>query len=420
MIQMPQLPTNKACLTDWSKVARFGLARILMIMFLFGIPIVHVYTQELLEQPRPVHRAVYTIVYDPADLDAGAITRALETLVFPAVQALWFTGDPVSVRASAQVTIQVERSQPSAFSVLLEVISLDDQRILGTYNRIVRLDPAGRYSLAVLWQPLIEKLQEALDSKDPRISLGITGPVGASIRVLNREEGSTSQGGDVLVEGTLPSGGTTEILLTRFQYLEVELSLSGHRSARNVFFLEDAPQEMIVELYRYPIHTLGFFLQELSFPELDYTYYTPQGRWTASLGVTSYLGGITPLRELNDVHQSAQLISSIPLTRISATAGVLLRDQDHPLRIHLQGGFFLRLIHTEELSGLEPVLPSGAVMRIGAEFEVSPRLIVSAALGSDVYWPVTEPFVGSQILLRRVGPAVLQTGLLRLGVRVKM
>lgn len=407
-MRVPHISAGAACPGSG---ARHALVRSLLAVFLMGIPVVHPHTQEVLEQERPVHRATYAIVRDPADRDAAAITRALETSVFPAVQALWFTGDPHGVQATAAATITVERRREAAFAVSLEVVSTDDQRVLGTYSRTVRVDPAGRYAVAALWQPVIAALQEALDSKDPRVPLRVSGPAGAAVRV---------RAGTVLVEGTLPRGGAVEILLARFQHLEVDLSLAGYRSAQKTIFLADAPADVVLDLYRYPRHTAAIFLQELSFPEVEYTFFAPQGRWTASVGATSYLVGITPFRELNDAHQSPQLISSMPLTRITATGGVLLRDRDHPLRIHLQGGVFLRLVHGEGLSGLEPVLPSGAVLRIGAEVEVAQRLVLSAALGSDAYWPVAEPFVGSQVLLRRVGPVVLQTGLLRAGVRVRL
>ena len=371
---------------------------------------------------RNVMRVVYAPQFDASDVDAILGLRAFEAVLAQAVPAVWIrpdgvaTAGPEGVEASlvayaderqalAVLNVTITHLQEHRYRYNVRILQSSNGRLVGESSLEIEIDRAGRYLGTTPWVPLTDDIQAAFERVTDVVPMTFVGLPGTRV-----------EGYGVLAE--IDEGGTASYNALRYHSYTIWANKPGHRSERVTVYTDRQPMTIDFTLHRYPRHSLGIFAREFAFPELEYAYYDEMVKWVFGGAVTSYAIGVIPFDPNMDGTQRPELIQSLPLSQFTALAGRLSGNRDHRVRSLFQVGAFVRLMHGEGLFRFEPALPSGLTARLGLEVELSQRFVASLGVISDLYWPARHEFVPERLLMTKVGPVWMQTGLLRAGLRV--
>lgn len=393
-----------------------------LVVVLFTAPLFPARAQTVVgEAP---HRGTYAITYsdtlEPQQISqAEQLLRATEAQLLPALDAEWFRAGTTDARPSFILNITVvpvegEDPERGVFDLFAELRFVDGSVEPQEFSAQFMVDRAGRHLFPAPWRRITEELSAALEAQDPRVTLTVSAPRGTNLTL-------TTPTGRVLADDlVVDERGYMELRVRTNQRITV--TAESARFRRETIPIEIGPMDVELPFlpYRYPRHTMGLTLRELSFPEVEYTFFDRAVRWHMATSVTFHQIGITPLQALNRSRDTASLITSHPLTRADLVGGWLSGNRDTPLRFVVQAGGFMRLYHRDDGVILDPILPGGATARVGVEFEMGRRLTFTGTLGGDLYVDVDEMFVPQQLFFREMGPFYGQIGVFRAGVRVHL
>ena len=280
---------------------------------------------------------------------------------------------------------------------------------IGFWEGAVQIDAAGRYQRDELWGGLVEAVFEHADAARPVVTLTLrsNGP----IEVLGLPEWAP-----------VTAAGETERVVTLRSLREYSFTVSrpGARARELTVYVERRPVTMNVELTPYPRHTLAATLRGLAWPGLEYAWYNEATTWTLRAGITSFLVGLTPLRQVAADSAEPRVISSYGLTEVELGWHALLGNRDRLHRFTAGAGAALRLVHGNVSFGLDPAIPWALRPTLGSEWELGRRLILSQRLGTDLFISPRPAFVPASAWTQRIGPVFWQLPIYRLGVRVRL
>ncbi len=335
------------------------------------------------------------------DLTDTAWTRhQAEVLVFLDVRSVDSGDDPVGRGSRVRVQARLYRVRPPQGTA---------SRGLAFWEQEVQIDAAGRYLRPAVWQELAEAIMEHADIARPIVDLTVAsnGPVELS-GLPEWAEVRETQDGHILVR------------LRSLREYRVTVSRPGYRTEEITVYMERTPVRLRVDLTRYPRHTVAATVRGLAWPGVEYGWYHSQTNWTARVGVTSFLVGLTPLRQVRNESAEARIISSYGLTEIEVGGHRFFRDRDEPHRITAGIGGVVRLVHRDTSFGLDPAIPWTVRPTAGWEWELSRRLILSQSAATDLFVSPRSSFVRGEVWLQRIGPVFWQLPIYRVGLRVQL
>lgn len=280
---------------------------------------------------------------------------------------------------------------------------------LGFWETEVAIDVAGRYLRPAVWQSLAAAIMAHVEIARPIVELEVisNGPV---------ELTGLPEWADV----RRVEDGRVLVRLRSLREYRFTVSRADHRPQDISLYVERTPVSLRVDLNPYPRHTVAATLRGLAWPGLEYGWYPPSTRWTARVGVTSFLLGLTPLRQTADVNAEPRIISSYELTEIEIGWHGLLNDRDRPHRMSIGAGGVVRLVHGSPSFGLDPAIPWAVRPVLGWEWELSRRLTLSQTVATDLFISPRPAFVPGEVWVRRMGPVFWQLPVYRAGVRVRL
>jgi hypothetical protein len=359
----------------------------------------------------------YLSIEEVSGVEAAEIlSEAVVTALVREVDARWrYNTDELVIQPppwppALIVTLNVLPHDETSVRVVVEgTISVTDETVVA-WEQVIRPDRAGRFLDPGFWHELVMHVQEGvrLLAHVSPTTLTLTGMPGATVSGL-------SESGEILDEE-----GRLSVLVVPFQTYDLLLQFPGYRDQHVVVTptLEDLT--LLVPQEKYPRHTITLSLHELAFPSVEYSYFDDTTTWFGSVGFTSYAGGLTPFTAYTADPEDKErgLFTSLPLLRANILGGMLFRDRDQRLRFWIQGGGFIRWHYPEGSWGLEPTLPFGGMVRLGVDYELPGPLTLTAGMTTDMFIPRAPDFVDWTFGMRRVGPMILQTGLMHIGLRV--
>jgi hypothetical protein len=280
---------------------------------------------------------------------------------------------------------------------------------LGETSVSIRIDNAGRYQRSSNYEPIVSAVSALLTEARPGRELVIRSNGPFSVDGLPAYVSGTETDTDEL---TVELRGLTEYTFTVHRV--------GYRSETRTIYLERRRLVTEVPLKPYPRHSVAPVLRNVSFPGIEYAYYPESTRWMATAGITSFLFGLTPMRQIAHDDSEAQLITSYGLTEIEGGWQFLFRSRDKPHRFGVGPSVTARLVHGNVDFGFDPILP-GAVRLVGSwEWELPGRLTLSQRLSSDWFYSFRPEFLMSFPWMRKVGPVYWQLPIYRIGLRVRI
>lgn len=279
----------------------------------------------------------------------------------------------------------------------------------------VTIDNAGRYQRPDNYTPIINAVAELVP---------VAGP-GREVRI--RSNGPFRvEGLPEYVTQTQTTDDELKVVVRGLRTYRFTLHRPGYRSETRTVYVERNPVTVTVPLRPYPRHSVTAYLRNLAFPGLEYAYYPESTRWVAGLGVTSFLLGVTPLREISHPEEGPQLFTSYGLTELEATWQVLLRSRDRIHRFGLGAGGAARFVHGNVAFGVDPVVPA-ALRLIGSwEWELPGRLTLTQRLAMDMFIVPRPEFFSGFSSAQRISPPDSDVALYRqaptyrLGLRVRL
>lgn len=311
--------------------------------------------------------------------------------------------------------------------IVLDVTAPDDEerRVVATYYRgyppsvqprplnttsvTVSIDTAGRYQRARNYETIVAAVAELVPMARPGRDL-----------IIRSDGPFRVEGLPDYVDQTETDENELTVELRGLTQYSFSLHRPGHRSETRSVYLERKPLEVIVPLRPYPRHAVTGYLRNVSFPGIEYAYYPPTTRWVAGFGVTSFLVGMTPLRQLAHPDEDARIITSYGLTELEGTWQYLFRSRDRVHRFGAGAGAALRLVHGNVDFGIDPIVP-GTLRVIGSwEWELPGRLTLTQRFASDLFISPRPEFFSAFPLTYKIGPIFWQLPVYRVGVRVRL
>ena len=284
----------------------------------------------------------------------------------------------------------------------------------GYWSGPITIDAPGRYLQEEQFSGLVETANDLRDVAEPAVILTVesNGPMQIHglphwVRVRNQ---SSDKNGDRVVHLRLRAQQDYQFTVLRDNHRPEVVHLSVGRQDRTVR----------VDLVPYPRHTVSFFLRGLSWPGLEYGWYPADTQWTVRFGVTSYVAGLTPFRQIARDDTEPRALSSYGLTELELGWHWLLGEREEIHRWAIGGGIATRLVHGVVDFGFDPIIPVLLRFSAGSEWEFHPRFILSQRFTSDLFLSPRDAFVPLQPWLRKIGPMYSQLPVYRIGVRVRL
>lgn len=379
-------------------------------------------------------RFAIAVIADDTDPALRLVTDAVRTSIDENVDALFFdlsgqvsTPDQTpedSLEVIAQrgwsefqaeivIVLTVSRQEGEEIEVNAQYLRVpvgsSEMELLGSSRVTVRIDNAGRYQRPRNYESIVAAVENLRGAALP------------GREVLIRSNGPFSVDGlPPYVPATTTDGTEIAVTLRGLSAYEITLNREGYRSASERFYLERKPLSVDVPLKPYPRHTVAATFRNVSFPGIEYAYLPASTRWMAHAGFTSFLFGLTPLRQMAHESDDPQLITSYGLTELEAGWQWLFRDRDRPHRFGAGAAATLRLVHGNADFGVDPIIP-GALRLIGSwEWELPGRFVLSQRLSTDWFASFNPEFLKPFPWMYRVGPVYWQLPIYRIGVRVRI
>ncbi|MCG8479649.1 MAG: hypothetical protein MI724_11170 [Spirochaetales bacterium] len=362
------------------------------------------------------------IIPDPRELSAAVWERyQAELLVILSVRRS--TEDetdadpPPAGRQGPRYLVSMEVYQTS---------SREDLRVrrLASRGEEVAVDRAGRYQRPATYGELVAALAEVRDVGIPATDLTIRSNGPFTVSGVPAYAAATAEGAVTAEDGatrTISSSGSELTLRLRsLSHYDLVLSRPGHRPESLSIYVERLPVTAEVHLTKYPRHTAGLFLRGLSWPALEYTWRPASSRWMVHGTVTSFLIGVTPLRQTTREDESAQLFTSLDLTEAEVGWSYLFGSRDNRYRWTAGASMAVRFVHGNVDFDFDPIIPATLRLAGGSEWEVGRRFSLSQRLSTDLFVSPRSSFVRDQAWLRRGGPIFWQLPIYRVGMRVRL
>lgn len=360
----------------------------------------------------------------------------------PGASAFWFTLGAVdydaarAVQAEMLALLSVQPATDSdTYLVRLQFFAVPARPTFDPDEPVteavveVEIDRGGRYQREQTWVLLQRGVERVIAAARPVVPVTLRATPGVQIELIGlppwavpRHPTGASEAGS-----GLDSGSNVTLDLRSLRSYDVTVAAAGHRTQSMTFYVERDPLEIDLGLHKYPRHSVSFMARGLSWPGVEYAWYDRRTRWTMHAGVTSFLFGLTPLRQIGSMlddddqeppERSVRATSSLPLTEVELGGGRLFGDRDRPARWHLGVAGVLRVTHLDGVWEVEPTAPTALRLAVGRERELSSRFVLSQRLATDVFWPVQGQFLREPPWAVTAGPVLWQLPLYRLGVRV--
>lgn len=302
-----------------------------------------------------------------------------------------------------------ERDDQEGYDVALELYDVRGRERLTTIRTVSQIDRIGRYLRSSTWDVAVARLSPFIEAYRPLSELTIRTTPGARILVSGRQEPMVAD-----------EEGAARTRLRNMRSYSVRVEKPGHRSRESSLFLGREPGKMSIPLRRYPVWAVALTLKEAGFPGFSFGRYLAETSLFVELTGTTHLFGFTPLRQLGrQFADDPGLVTTIPSTEFGIGAEMLLRSRDRLFRPYFGISGFTTLIHADYYTGIDPILPAGANLSLGAAQEVAERLYVTVEIQSRAQYIVDRSLLVPYPFFYTIGsaPVAWQPATLHLGVR---
>ena len=282
---------------------------------------------------------------------------------------------------------------------------------LGVWEEQVEVDGAGRYQRPEAWNTLVERVGDLAELAGPGVEIVVT------------------SNGPLDIEG-LPEWARIEInngppweyriTLRGLRSYDLTFRRDRHRAQSRSFYVERRPLEVAVPLTPFPRHSIGFVVRGLSWPGIEYAWYGESLRWSARLGVTSFLLGLTPMRQIGRPDTDARLLSSHGLSEIEIGVRRILGRPERFHRLAVGVGIAGRVVHGDVEVGIDPVIPGVVRVGLDSEWELGGRLFLVQRATIDAFYSPQPAFVPEQPWVYGFPPIYAQLPVYRVGMRVRL
>jgi len=219
------------------------------------------------------------------------------------------------------------------------------------------IDARMRNLSGPFWAAVLDQLRGRLDPRSLLVTVRFLGPDGTLVvDESNRARSVLIRSGQGILSVSAP--GTYRFSVHRSGYYPSELSLR----------VEQKEVTVSLPMDRKSPFSFDFTLEDMSFPKLRVNYQVVPEWLYLSAGVQTYLAGITPLGSSSGSGPS--LFSSSGVSNVALGAGTYLSAPDgvwNTFRFYVNLLGFLRVDTTTAYTGIDPIVPYGAQLELGAE-----------------------------------------------------
>jgi len=213
------------------------------------------------------------------------------------------------------------------------------------------------------WDEVVESVREAYTEA----GLPITDNVQQVTLELQAAPGTRIAGFSPRALRAGPEGtASAEVLLpATFEY---RATRRGYAPLNEMVFLSPGQDSYSLPQQTGPRWAVDFYLYQFGFPGFDVAWHPRRGPWYLSLGLNTFLAGIT----LGGDRE--QLFTSLSLSHLNLATGLYLNEADRLFRFYLELGALARLITAADLIvTIDRVMPFAIQPALGMEFGRQPR-----------------------------------------------
>jgi len=284
--------------------------------------------------------------------------------------------------------------------------------VSGSYRTVI--DSRLRNLAGPFWAALLDQLRGRLSPRSLLVDVRFLGPDGT--RVVDESNKARSviiRSGQGILKVSAP--GTYRFSVHRSGYYPSQVSIRVEQQETTVSLPMDRKSPLLFD----------FTLEDLSFPKLRVNYQVLPEWLYLSAGVQTYLAGLTPLG--SNSSSGPSLFSSSGVSNVVLGAGTYLSSPDgvwNTFRFYVNVLGFLRLDTTPTYIGIDPILPYGGQLELGAEILPQSKVRGLFAVISRVYVATDNALAaayagnrGNDIFFHFIDGYVIEFPTMYLGVR---
>ncbi|MFP4300590.1 MAG: hypothetical protein ACOC47_01965 [Alkalispirochaetaceae bacterium] len=301
------------------------------------------------------------------------------------------------------------RTEEDGHSVTLSLYDVRAAELLGSLESTVSIDRLGRYLRSSSWEDAVAELAPFIEAYRPFTEVVILTEPGARLTWGDSGGAEASEAG----RATVP--------LRNMRSYRITAELDGYRTDSTTVFVERERMEVDLDLLRYPRWMVELSFAGLSFPRIGGGRFLRETSLYLYGEFTTRSIGFTPFIQMNrqEDEEDPRLFSSYPVSEVALGADLYLRNRNSLLRPSVGVQLLGRFLHAGYISGLDPVLPVGAAVRIGAQYELGEHFFLFSNLDSRFYYLREAPFLAPYDFTYRLGnlPTLWQPVTLTFGGR---
>jgi len=295
-------------------------------------------------------------------------TRAIEVAIFesPNPKNIPDTAEERSqqadqIGADAWLWVGIEGNRDSSNLLIESYDLLAEQTIIDTKIEKKELKSLERR----FWSEVINAVREGYEARPQRI-------VESDVTETNSKVILTAAAGTEVIGLTdfpvvVQDSGEVSVGLNQSATYTLRATKQGYYPLTQTFALTTPELELVLEQRRASRFAVEFYLNNLTYPGLEASFYFIPNLFFGRLGINTFLVGL-PFRNLEEGGRT-----SFGLSHFNIGMGIYLNAPDSLFRFYVAAGMFLRFIHLEgESLRLDPISSAGIFPAVGVEVSTDP------------------------------------------------
>lgn len=260
------------------------------------------------------------------------------------------------------------------YPVTLELYDVRGRNLLTDISAEIGVGRLGRYLRSGSWEAVVHELDPHIEAFRPFTSVTVRSEPEATI---------TWSRGTAVADGD----GRAVVRFRHMRSYTLTAERPGFRSREVTVFVGREGTEVDLTLLEYPRWFIGLGAPSISYPKLYGGAYLRETSTVIYAEVPSLAVAFTPLRQYNSAYdERPSLLTFFPITELALGVDWFLASRDRRSRPYLGGQLFGRFLHASYQTGIEPVLPGGAAVRLGLQRELGEQFFFDMSLDSRLYY----------------------------------
>lgn len=264
----------------------------------------------------------------------------------------------ISAQADAWISLALAGSM-ARLSYSVRAFDLVTRKNVETVELSRSTPTRARDLQRALWRETVQRVAGGFETVEFGTAVTVIGAPGTAVRGLTDEELVLDEEGTVTL--SLPNPAAYSLRATHAEYYPVTAA----------FNLQDQPRSITLDQQPAPRFFGEAFLTNFSFPGISFGVYPVRERLFARLALASYVAGVYVS---GDSEIEVPFFVSYPLTHVELHTAIFVNASDAAVRFYAGAGGALRLVHSKEYFGLDPLSPGTANLIAG--IQVAPIGIV--------------------------------------------